>query len=141
MVAVTDKAILELVSKERFSAARIIDVKNIPFDHTFRKYCEANACGQYGANYSCPPFCGSPAEMEKRIRVHKKALVLQSKWAIDFRDREAIRTAKSSHNNAMMRIIEEMRQHGHNGLMCGASCCSLCDPCAASEGKPCNART
>ena len=40
-------------------AAKVIPVKEIEFDSSFRKYCEDNVCGQYGKNYACPPYAGT----------------------------------------------------------------------------------
>ena len=54
----------ELISaalEEGFAAAAIVDTDKIVFDPSFRPYCAENLCGQYGANYSCPPDCGTPA--------------------------------------------------------------------------------
>lgn len=121
-----------------FTKAAVIGMEQVPFDHSFRKYCEENLCGQYNANYSCPPICGSPEAMERRLRVYKKALVLQTKWGItDFHDTDAIRKAKVLHNTAMIGLIDHMRREGRDGVMCGASCCSLCEICEMTKGHPC----
>ena len=132
------KQILQLARALGFASAAVVDMADVPFDHYFRKYCEENLCGQYNANYSCPPLCGSPEQMERRLRAYKRALVLQTKWNItDYHDHAAIRKAKSTHNTAMLSLIDHMRREGHNGIMCGASCCSLCETCAMTGKHPC----
>ena len=78
----TDAKMIQLAIEEGFAAAEIVDTTQIVFDPSFRPYCEENLCGQYGANYSCPPDCGSPEEMKQRILAHKKALVLQTIWGV-----------------------------------------------------------
>ena len=90
---------ISLARSEGFSAAAIADMRAIVFDSGFRKYCEENLCGRYGANYSCPPDCGTPDAMKARLSAYKSALVLQTKWDItDYRDMPAIKAAKQSHN-------------------------------------------
>lgn len=121
-----------------FSDAALMDTKDIVFDPAFRPYCEENLCGQYDANYSCPPVCGTPEEMKERVLAHKKALVLQSMWDIDdYTDKDAIRKAKKGHNAMTLEVVKKMRAEGHDGLIIGASGCSLCSPCAMTKNEPC----
>ena len=128
---------LAFAQEEGFEAA-IIGTGKIVFDESFRKYCEENLCGQYQVNYSCPPTCGSPDEMWKKALGFGKALVVKSGWDVpDWHNAAAIRRAKKTHNEAMLRILSRMEEAGYQGLMCGASCCSLCEQCAMSAGEPC----
>lgn len=134
----TDREMVQMALEEGFSAAAVIDTKEIAFDPSFRPYCEENLCGCYGKNYSCPPDCGTPEEMERRVRAYPKALVFQTKWDIpDYQDAKSIKEAKAFHNAAMLKVIDRMRGAGLDGLMAGASCCTLCEKCAIVEGKPC----
>ena len=129
--------ILSLASEKGFSAA-IISTDRINFDVGFRVYCEENLCGNFGVNYSCPPDCGKPEEMIARILNYPRALVVQSKWDItDWKDKAAIRQAKSSHNASMMQMIQVLQKEGLDGIMGGASNCMLCEKCAAVDGEPC----
>ena len=129
---------ISLARSEGFSAAAIADMRAIVFDSGFRKYCEENLCGRYGANYSCPPDCGTPDAMKARLSAYKSALVLQTKWDItDYRDMPAIKAAKQSHNQAMLRVIARLKQEGIRGKMAGASCCTLCERCAILDSEPC----
>lgn len=130
--------IIQLAVREGFCAASVLPMNRVVFDHSFLRYCEENLCGGYGANYSCPPDCGTPAEMKARLTGFDHALVVQTRWPIaDYRDTQAIRAAKASHNCGMLRIIEVMKQENLRGLMAGASNCTLCDRCAALDGAPC----
>jgi len=104
----------------------------------FRPFCEEHLCGHYGVNYTCPPDCGSVEAMEKRLRAYRRALVFQTTWPIsDYTDKAAIKEAKGFHNTAMRKAIAAYRAEGINGLMAGASCCTLCEKCAIREGLPC----
>ncbi len=137
--AMTDLEIKELSLSEGFYQAEIISTDRIVFDASFRPYCEENLCGQYGINHSCPPACGTPEEMKQRVLAHKKALVVCTRWEIeDFSQTERIKEVKTSHNNAMFRVIKKMREQGHNGLMIGSSGCTLCKPCKLGLGEKCN---
>ena len=130
--------IIALAKKEGFQNASVISTDKIVFDAAFRPYCEENLCGQYGANYSCPPDCGTTEEMKARVLSYKNALVLQTTWEIEsFADKEKLMLGKNLHNAAMFRLIRQMREEGHDGFMIGASGCSLCKPCLLTEGKPC----
>ena len=127
-----------MAAEEGFAAAVVTDTKDIPFDPSFRPLCAENLCGKYGANYSCPPDCGTPEEMKARITQYSNGIVFQTKWPItDYTDTQAIREAKRAHNQGMLRVIERMKQAGHTGVMAGASCCNLCDRCAILDGEPC----
>ena len=130
--------ILQLAQDAGFSAAAIVNTDAIVFNSEFRKYCEENLCGRYGANYSCPPDCGSPEEMQRRLAPYRSALVVQSKWPItDYSDFAAIKAAKQWHNRKMLLVIDRLKKEGHRGKMAGASCCTLCERCAILDSQPC----
>ena len=129
------KNAVDIALREDFCAAALISAGDIAFNAGFRKYCEDNVCGSYGANYSCPPDCGAFEQMCARLQQYKNALVVQTKWDIkDYTDREAIWNAKHAHNEKMFRVIDQMNVRG---LMCGASPCTLCKKCAILDGAPC----
>lgn len=115
-----------------------VNVSQILINPQFRVYCEENRCGQYGANYACPPDCGSPEEMAQRVLSFNSCLVVKSQWDIEsYQDREAILTAKRRHNEAMLSLCDKLRREGTSCLMCGASQCLLCDTCARTRMEPC----
>ena len=63
----TKDKFIDYALAEGFTSAALIDTKDIVFDPSFRPYCEENLCGQYNANYTCPPVCGTPEEMKQKI--------------------------------------------------------------------------
>ena len=134
----TEQAMIQLALEERFAAAEVVDTGDIVFDPIFRPCCEENLCGQYGCNYTCPPYCGTPEEMEQKVKTHKKALVLQTIWEIpDMSDNAAVKQAKKSHNAAQLRLAKKFREAGREGFLVGASGCALCTPCHMKNGEPC----
>lgn len=133
-----EKDMIQYAIEEAFSAAEIVNTEDIVFDFSFRPYCEENLCGQYGANYSCPPDCGSPEAMKQRVLAHKKALVLQTIWEIsDYSNMDLIKPAKAAHNAAEIRLVKRLRADGRDGFIVGASGCALCSPCKQVLGQPC----
>ena len=63
----TKQALLELAGKLGFYRAAVVDTVAIPFEPSFRRFCEENLCGKYGANYTCPPDCGTAEDMRQRV--------------------------------------------------------------------------
>ena len=132
-----DSELIKLAEREGFSAA-VIGVAHVPVDGKFRKFCENNLCGQYDANYSCPPACGTVEQMHEKILMGKRALVLKSEWPIEsYQDTAAITQGKDAHNAGMLRLKKALQTEGYQGLMIGGSCCSLCKPCRMAKGEPC----
>ena len=133
-----EKDMIQYAIEEGFSAAEIVNTEDIVFDFSVRPYCEKNLCGQYGANYSCPPDCGSPEAMKQMVLAHKKALVLQTIWEIsDYSNMDLIKPAKAAHNAAEIRLVKRLRADGRDGFIVGASGCALCSPCKQVLGQPC----
>ena len=132
-----EQTMIDIAMREGFSGVGFVDVDGIVFDPMFRPFCEENLCGHYGVNYTCPPDCGSPGEMEARMKQYRRALVFETRWPIDYSDKTAVKEAKAFHNSAMRKTIKALREAGVNGLMAGASCCTLCEKCAIREGREC----
>lgn len=134
----TEEELIQSARQEGFAAAAVVKTSEIPFNFSFRSYCEKNTCGMYGKNYSCPPHCGSPEEMRQRLLSRPRALVLQTVWEIpDLSDQEKIRHARLSHNTASLHLGKKLQQKGCDGFLAGASCCVLCESCEALRQRPC----
>ena len=78
--------LIEEAKKLGFSAAALIDTKDLVFVPEYRMYCEQNACGCYNVNPACPPESGTVEEMKERALKYEKTLVLQTmrimRWTI-----------------------------------------------------------
>ena len=130
----TQETLLALARELGFYRAAVVDTADIAFEPSFRRFCEDNLCGKYGANYPCPPDCGTAEELRQRVLAYRKALVLQSRWTFDGADAEQAAGAKADHNRRTRELIQRA---GGAGLMVGASGCNLCDPCLCAVGRPC----
>ena len=129
--------IIKLAEEMGFTAA-YIDTADVVQDPSFRKFCEDNLCGKYNANYACPPDCGTVDEVQQRLKAGKRALVLQSIWDIgSYDNKDGIQKSKKTHNAAILRFTETLRQAGHKGFCLGYGGCPLCDPCKRVTNEPC----
>ena len=134
----TQQQILELAASEGFYAA-MIEPEQVPVDAKFRSFCEENLCGRYGANYSCPPDCGSPEAMHKAILAEEQILIIETIRDIEsYQDKAAIQQAKAFHNAAAIRLMDRLKQSGFDGFCSGYNGCPLCDPCKRISGEPCS---
>ena len=130
--------IIKIAKQLGFADAAVIDVKEIRFESEFRMYCEQNLCGKYGANYTCPPHCGSEQEMRQKVMQHANALVLRSlHQGVKYSDNAAVRGAQVKHNNDMLALVKELKNGGFAPLMAGASDCTLCEKCLWGQNAPC----
>lgn len=137
MILLTDVELLNMIREEGFAAA-FIDPKDIPVTLAFRMFCEENLCGKYGANYSCPPDCGTVEQLQEKLLREEKAVILSSHWEVDgYDDKEAVQFARKAHNQAIRRVIDGVREGGWDGFAAGYGGCNLCNPCKRVENQPC----
>ena len=97
-------------------------VSEIPTNPEYLKYCEVNRCGNYGANYACPPDCGTPDEMRARLDSAREALVLQSLWEVPGYGTPEVLTSKAEHGAA-----------AHNGNGAASHSCTASSHSAAAQ--------
>lgn len=133
----SDDKLLELAKTEGFTAA-ITTPENIPVDEKFRAYCEENLCGNYGANYSCPPDCGPVEELHQNLLKEDKVLLVQTVWNIEsYENKPDIQKAKETHNAMVLSLKSKLEQNGCIGFCSGYNGCPLCNPCKRKENLPC----
>ena len=132
-----EEILLDLARAEGFFAS-VIPTADVPVDGKFRVFCEQNLCGQYGANYACPPDCGSVEQLHKNILEQDHALVVSTIWDIEsYEDKIAIADARRSHNTSVLRLLRKVKAAGFAGFCTGYNGCPLCEPCKRRENLPC----
>lgn len=132
-----EEKLLELAREEGFFAA-VIPTEEVPVNGDFRVFCEQNLCGQYGANYACPPDCGTVEQLHQKILEQKYALVISTNWEIDgYEDKETVAYCRKTHNDAVLRLLDRVKEAGFKGFCTGYNGCPLCNPCKRRENKPC----
>lgn len=119
-------------------AVSIISTEELEFNETYRQFCVDNICGSYGRNYACPPFSGTPEELEKKAKKHPYALVFQNVTAIvEGEEPYYYEKAKLENNTIGDNVREELRKAGYSYLQARASECNLCEKCGAVTNEPC----
>lgn len=119
--------------------AEIIDTEHITLDAEFRKMCEANACGNYGRSYMCPPDAGDIHELMAQLRTYRKVLVYQTVSELeDSYDFEGMMDAGQRHNELAQKLRKMADEQGVAGaLHLGAGGCRYCEVCGKVTGEPC----
>ena len=112
-------------------------VSEIPTNPEYLKYCEVNRCGNYRANYACPPDCGTPDEMRARLQSASAALVIQSQWSVPGYGTPEVLSSKAEHGAAVRRFRDALRKEGYDVFAVGYGPCSVCKPCKRKSGDPC----
>jgi len=111
------------------------NVSDITFDPNLRKACEANICGNYGKNLTCPPAIGTPEELIERAKGYSRILVIQTVSQLeDSFDIEGIEAAQNRHSE-LSEEIGKLFDVPH--LQLGAGGCPVCERCAGFDGEPC----
>lgn len=102
-----------------------------------RQMCEANTCRQYGANWSCPPGCGSLEECRANIAGYSEGLLVQTVGELeDEMDGEGMMDAEAQHKRHFKQLYAELRRKYPNMLAIGAGCCRQCEHCTYPD-TPC----
>lgn len=131
--------IINAAIQEGAFKAAVILVKDIPFDCTFRKACQANTCGNYGQCWMCPPYVGDMDQLIAAAKKFRYALVYQTITEIeDSFDIEGMLSAGKHHNAVACKIKDRIADSFcGNTLQLGAGGCRICEVCAKREEKPC----
>ena len=139
MLKEENKAALAALAEELgFAETGFLPAAELPFRKEFRQFCVDNVCGNYGANYSCPPACGTPEEMEDRTRPFSQAVILRSQWTPEQAGGpQGVKACKDRHNRWTRQFVARRREEDGESLVMAGGCCGLCAPCRMREGQPC----
>ena len=138
-----NKALLEALVSDALVLgaykASVIPTAAIELDASFRKLCEANACGVYGKCWMCPPDVGNIDELMASVASYDYALVYQTVSALeDSYDFEGMQEAKKQHYKLSAALRTVFDQQGiHTVLHLGCGGCGVCDVCAKRSGEVC----
>ena len=114
------------------------DVANIVFNTGFRKSCEENRCGNYGRNYTCPPYCGTAEELIGKVKSFSKAFVIVCTEKIDgYEDKKGIELADKRISEVTFLADDYAKENVYEYMMIGGSNCKRCTPCRAVAGEEC----
>lgn len=135
-----EKLILQESKRAGFVKAAVMSTSDLSFHHEFRMFCEQNDCGNYKSNYACPPYCGTPEEMEQKAMQFRQAIVFQSRTPVEnVFDEIEMKKIKKSHTIMTFDAVNSMIKQGFDShgiyIMCGP--CNYCKECAAISHNPC----
>ena len=131
------KAVLAELNITRYG---VVPVSEVVFSEAFRAACEANQCGKYGTNWSCPPGVGDPAALIERARRFQEGLVIQTVWPLeDMFDFDGMMAGGEKHNALFRRAVERVTPllGGREALALSAGACTVCGTCTYPSGQPC----
>jgi predicted metal-binding protein len=108
-------------------------------EERIRAFCLENKCGNYGNNYTCPPYTGSLEEIKNKLKQFRKGLLLQYSKEIDVKgNKEEVIQTKIDFHNKILKAEEFLREKGINQVwgMIGGNC-GLCTTCKVKTNEPC----
>lgn len=131
--------IAKLIEEAGAYKAAAIDVSEIVFDAAFRTLCKANACGNYGKCWMCPPDAGDIDTLMAEAKSYQKAVIYQTVGTLeDSYDFEGMMEAGAAHSRLSLEINCLLDEAGcKTRLHLGAGGCRVCEVCAKRTNEPC----
>ncbi len=116
-----------------------LDCSTIRLLPEVRAMCEANKCGIYNKNWSCPPACGTLDECAERVSRFKHGIIVQTIGELeDEFDFEGIQATSKRFSDTFYKFTRILRNEYPNALALGAGGCKLCEKCTYPDA-PCRA--
>ena len=133
----TYQELSKLAEEAGFCAWASLDVSTIELKSEVRDMCAANACGQYGKRWSCPPGCGTLEECAEQLKGYTHGILVQTYGDIeDSYDFEAMMEIEQEHKEHFLEMYDALREAGASVLAVGAGCCTQCAKCTYPD-QPC----
>lgn len=121
-----------------FTRAAPVDLTKLKMGDaaSVRALCEANACGNYGANWRCPPATGTVEACVMELLRHSEGIVVQYVGRMeDSFDIEGSAAAHARFRELFEAFLPEALSQG-GGLALGAGGCAVCEKCGCPS-EPC----
>ncbi|MBE6877784.1 MAG: DUF2284 domain-containing protein [Ruminococcaceae bacterium] len=120
------------------SRAEYINTSEIVFNTDFRKSCEENKCGNYGKNYTCPPYAGTAQQLIEKVKSYSKAAVIVCTEKISgYDDVQGMQLANDRIAHIAQLADEYAQQKELDYMIIGGSNCKKCSPCRMVLGEKC----
>lgn len=120
-----------------FTHVAPLDAATIELRDEVRAMCDANACGAYGKNWSCPPACGTLEALRERVARYSRGILVQTVGEIeDSLDGEGMMEAEAAHKEHFAALHEALLREWPGLLALGAGTCTRCRPCTYPDA-PC----
>lgn len=99
-----------------------------------RAMCQADKCGAYGKNWTCPPHCGTLEECGKKLQSYRQGILLQTVGKLKKTiDSKGYLLAEQRHLAQFHAFTDILRKSHPDALCLGAGGCRICQSCAYPE--------
>jgi len=132
--------VIKLCEEIGVSNVGLISTADVVFEPELIKLCEANACGRYGAVYTCPPHVGETEKLIETLKKFKTAVIWQNISPLeDSYDFEGMMEAQEGHVEMTQEIAQTLYDEfgRENIIVLSAGGCSVCEECAVLTNVPC----
>ena len=121
-----------------FSNVEKISVADIAFEPSLIELCRLNSCGNYGKNYTCPPYVGDTEKLIKEAKDYKYAFVFQKIYPLeDSFDIEGMNNARIEFRLLTKKVGALFKETKEKYKVLAAGGCSECEVCALITNEPC----
>ena len=129
---------LTAMAKEAgFSNAGPLDAATIELKDDVRAMCNANSCGVYGRNWSCPPACGELPDLRAKLAQYHEGLLVQTVGELEDQfDGEGMLETQEAHMAHFLALHDRLIQDYPNLLALSAGTCTRCRQCTYPD-SPC----
>ena len=99
-----------------------------------RAMCQADKCGAYGKNWTCPPHCGTLEECGEKLQSYRQGILLQTVGKLEKTiDSKGYLLAEQRHLAQFHAFTDILRKSHPDALCLGAGGCRICQSCAYPE--------
>ena len=126
--------IINAINEVGFDEYQEIPASDIIFAEAVFASCQANTCGNYGQNYSCPPLSGDMNENKARFLKYDHAIILNKIMFLG----EYYEQMEAS-TLAVLVLLDQLRDKLENEpvMIAGPGGCNLCAECSAKTDEDC----
>ncbi|MBZ2174797.1 DUF2284 domain-containing protein [Schnuerera sp. xch1] len=122
--------LLRRAEKAGFEYFTILDIKTIQLLPEIRRMCQANICGMYGKNWSCPPGCGSLEECRARIAKYNIGFIVQTVDELENSfDVDGMMEIQDKHQRRSLNLRYSLSNKYKDILYLGVGACTICEKC------------
>lgn len=119
--------------------AAVIDISKVVVSESFRTTCEGNQCGNFGRNWSCPPYAdGDIQRMMEEVKSYQYCLLYQIIGQLeDSFDIEGMMEAGVRLSGLSQELSGKLPELICKPYLHLSGSCRLCEKCARLTGEPC----
>lgn len=119
-----------------FSYVQPLDCSTLELREDVRQMCEANMCGMYAKNWSCPPGCGDLEVCRRRVGNYHWGILVQTVGEIeDSFDFEAMEEIERKHKEIFQEHAKYLKEYYPGLLALSAGCCTICKKCTYPDAS------